>query len=198
MLSVISPLPLLRVLALMFIPFGALQAAEPLRYDCGLMAQHIGAPVSDMVAAPDQGWQIGPEEARLVCTWYTRPGAKAAAGQLLNREDYKDVGALSGQLVVYDNQIRRADAAMLNAAFDLPPDLSPDPDGAGAWLFSLKKLDMAAKLGVLPPELIFDGLGISVGYANSFATTTGTGSALTTGWSVAAAARILAAVADAR
>lgn len=185
---------LLVALAVIATPVGALQAAEALRYDCSLMAQDIGAPVNDMVAGPDLGWQIGADEARLICTWHSHPSAKAAQGQQLSREEYKDVGALSGQVVVYDNPITRADATLLNAAVDLPA----DTDLPGAWLLSMKKVDLNAKLGVLPPEVIFDGVGVSVAYANSFATTTGTGSALTVGWSVGAAARIMAAAAAGR
>ena len=176
-------------------PFGGLHAApQALPYDCAMAAQAIGGPVDEMEPAPDQGWQLGPDEARLVCSWYTKPAAKAAGGQVLNREDYKDVGTLTAQLVIYGDPLRRADAEMMNAAHDLPPEL----DIAGAWLFSLKPLKMDGKLGIFPPEIMSDSLGVSVAYANSFATTTGTGSALTTGWSVATAARILTAATAAR
>lgn len=173
---------------------GGLQAAEALRYDCSLMAADIGAPVSDMTAAPDHGWQTDGEDARLICSWYSPPAAKAAGGQALSGEDYKDVGVLTAQLVVYGAPLTRDAAAMINAASDLPAGLAPD----AAWLFSLKNPDLTAILGAIPPEIMFEDLGVSVAYGNSFATDSGTGSRLTTGWSVEAAARILAAAAQGR
>lgn len=171
-----------------------LHAAEALRYDCNQMAQEIGFPVSEMVAAPDNGWQIGLEEARLICTWYSQSGVKAAQKQRLTREDYKDIGALTGQVVVYDHPLRRADAAMMNAAFDVQEGLAD----AEAWIFSFKEPDISAKLGVLAPEILLNDLGVSLAYANSFATRVGTGSSLTVGWSIETSARILAAAARGR
>lgn len=158
------------------------------------MALDIGPPVTDMTAAPDNGWQNGPDEARLICSWYSRPAAKAAAGQVLNREDYKDVGVLTAQLAIYDSPFSRGDAELMNAAFDVPEGLAPE----SAWLFSLKPLEMTDKLGINPPELRLGDIGVSVAYANSFATDVGTGSALTVGWSVERAARSLAAAAGQR
>lgn len=111
-----------RLLAAVFLfaPVGAVQAAEPLRYDCDLMARDIGPPVTGMTAAPDNGWQNGPDEARLICSWYSGPAVKAATEQVLNREDYKDVGVLTAQLAVYDSPLARRDAEWMNAAFDVP------------------------------------------------------------------------------
>lgn len=190
----ITSFPAFAVIALMSFPWASAHAAEAVRYDCSLMAQDIGSPVTEMQAAPDEGWQHGPDEARLVCSWYTDAGAKAVNGQTLSREDYKDVGVLTGQVVVYDAPLERDGAAMMNAAHDVPAGLAPD----GAWLFSLKPLELNAKIGILAPELMYDGIGVSVGYGNGFVTATGTGGALTTGWSVEAAARIMAQAAVAR
>lgn len=79
-------------------------------------------------------------------------------------------------------------------SFDVPEGLAPE----SAWLFSLKPPQMTDKLGLIPPELRLGDIGVSVAYANSFATDGGTGSALTVGWSVDRAARSLAAAAGQR
>lgn len=187
LLSVLAPV-------LVLLPLSAVQAAKALPFDCGLMASAIGVPVATMVPADESGWQHGPQEARLICSWHTQAAAKAIAEQKMTPEAYQDAGVLTAQLVVYDTPLQRAEAAMMNAAFDIPAGLAPNE----AWLFSFKQPDMAAKLGILPPEILHGSLGVSVAFANSFVSDTGTGSQLTVGWSVETAARILTAALQGR
>lgn len=176
--------------------FSAADAADAVRYDCERLGKTIGSPVTEMTAAADEGWRHAPDEARLVCTWFTQPAAKVVEGQPLVTEEWSDVGALSVQVVVSDEPLTQDAAAMINIAHELPPELAGQFEGA--WIMSLKNPVYSELLDILAPQVIYDDLAVSVAYGNGFASPKNTGSALTVGWSVETALKILKEVAALR
>lgn len=184
-----ASLPSLAAFSLMVAASASAQAAEALPYDCTRLGQAIGAPVTEMTAAPDEGWQHAPDEARLVCTWLTQPSAKALDGQTLAKEDWSDVGTLTAQVVVYDSPLTREDAAMMNAGHKIPEGLAHDLDGA--WIMAFKEPKMTDQLGIMPPEVLYENMGVSIAYANAFVSPEHTGSSLTVGWSIEKALKVM-------
>lgn len=176
--------------------FSAADAADAVRYDCERLGKTIGSPVTEMTAAADEGWRHAPDEARLVCTWFTQPAAKVVEGQPLVTEEWSDVGALSVQVVVSDEPLTQDAAAMINIAHELPPELAGQFEGA--WIMSLKNPVYSELLDILAPQVIYDDLAVSVAYGNGFASPKNTGSALTVGWSVETALKILKEAAASR
>lgn len=179
-------------LVLLALPWTVARSAETLPYDCATLAKTIGAPATEMTPAPDEGWQHAPDEARLVCTWYNGPAAKALEGETLAGEDWSAPGALTAQIVVHESPLPRGAAAVIKAAYDLPEEIGKDLKGA--WLMSLKTPEFSEVLGLLAPELYLENLSVSIAWANGFAAPQNSESALTVGWSVERAARVMSEI----
>lgn len=158
---------------------------------CETIGTLIGAPVPALVFmdTPDfpATWQSGPDEERLVCTWYSEPNARIYAGGELAEGDFEDMALLVAQVVIYDQPLPLADASRMNMAFPVGEEEQ--------WLFGLRAPEGGAPLSPMPLELRDDGpIGVSVAGGPTLGESARSLAGLNQNWGIEAAGRILAHV----